>query len=575
MSLKLDERHKQILETGRHGLVLGGPGSGKTTLALLAAERRIDAGLSAGQAVLFLSFSRAAVTRIQDAMSKGVSGAKRHLLHVQTFHSFFWDVLQAHGYLLGSPRLLSIVPAHEEKAMRNGIEPGDEGWEEWEARRVALFRERGRVCFDLFAPLVADLLARAKKIVNRISAKYPLIIVDEAQDTATTQWTCIRTLAFQSRLLCLADLDQLIFDHLPGVGPERVEAIRAELNPVEVDLGSDNNRSPGTEIAVFARDILKGVVRGSGYKNVQRFRFKSDATARDRIIRQSVGFAYKQVKELTGKPAESVAVIASYSRGVSIISAALRQEKEIPHQVLFDEAFVLLASKIGAFLLEPRSTDLANDLCVLFELLADAYRAKGGKTAIDRAKTLYAWSAKQRQGTPPKTKLANALRVLLETSASEVYTGKPSADWSRIKHLLRASADTELQSVAHALDYLIAFNRGARISSSLSALWLANQNYQGARQALEDALTQEQLVSAADTLRGIHVMNIHKCKGKQFDGVVLYRAQHSSPFVWPNDPAPYTKSRRVLHVAISRARSFLLIIDEAYSACPILDPHAL
>ena len=575
MTLRLDDRHNAILDTDRHALVLGGPGSGKTTLALLKAERRIDHGLRNGQAILFLSFSRAAVARIEDALARSVSPKKRALLHVQTFHSFFWEILQAHGYLLGAPRVLSILPSHDEKALRNGIQPDDAKWNEWEDKRNGLFHDSGRVCFDLFAPLATDLLRRARRICHRIAAKYPLIIVDEAQDTGTAQWECVRALADRVQLLCLADLDQLIFDHLPGVGPQRVEEIRAALQPVEIDLGSDNNRSPGTEIAVFAKDILHGVVRGAAYKNIGRSRFKADAAARDRRIRQSVGRVFSRIKELTGKPAESVAVIASFSRGVSIISAALRQDRAIPHQVLFDEAFVLLASKIGAFLLEPPSPSQSADLCTLLELLAHAYRAKGGKTALGKADTLLTWVAKCRHNTPPRTKLMTALIALSRSCAAEQHTGQPAKDWLRIKHLLRASGAPELEDVAEALDYLIAFNRGYRISASLSALWLETGTYRGARRALDDALAQEQLISATDSLKGIHVMNIHKCKGKQFDGVILYRAQHSSPFVWPNDQPPYAKSRRILHVAISRARSYVLIIDEAYSDCPILDPHNL
>jgi DNA helicase-2/ATP-dependent DNA helicase PcrA len=575
MSLRLDDRHKKIIETGRHSLVLGGPGSGKTTLALLVAENRIEQGLSIGQSVLFLSFSRAAVMRIQDAMSKSLPAPKRVLLQVQTFHSFFWSVLQAHGYLLGAPRVLSIVPSHDEKAMCNGIKPGHEHWQEWENARRQLFTEKGRVCFDLFAPLTQELFTRSLRIADRVSTRFPLIVVDEAQDTGTEQWACVKSLSSNSRLVCLADLDQLIFDHLPGVGPERVAEIRSQLNPVEIDLGSENNRSPGTEIAIFARDILKGVVRGAPYANVKRFRFKSEAAERDKMIRQGLGFMYNKLKEINGKPAESIAVIASYSRGVSVISAALRQNRAIPHQVLFDEAFVLLASKIGAFLLEPRSPEPANDLCVLLELLADAYRAKGGVSALKNAATISGWAAKQHQAKPPRTKLVKALCALLEAIATEPHSGNPSADWIRIKKLLRVSAAEELRDVAEALDYLIAYNRGQRISSRLSEVWLERRNYQGAREALEDALAQEQLSGASDSIKGIHVMNIHKCKGKQFDGVVLYRQQHHSPFVWPNDPEPHAKSRRILHVAISRARSFVLILDEAYSNCPIVGPHQL
>ncbi|MEQ1883710.1 MAG: UvrD-helicase domain-containing protein [Bryobacteraceae bacterium] len=575
MTLKLDEKHHQILNTHEHGLVLGGPGSGKTTLALLKAERRIEENLEPGQGVLFLSFSRAAVARIADAMKRNVSAGKRSHLSIQTFHSFFWEILRTHGYLLGAPKRLSIVLAHEEKSLRNGIDPDDPGWSEWEQMRWNLFQDEGRVCFDLFAPLVAQLLARAKRIRDRIAARYPLIIVDEAQDTGRDQWECTKALAEKSQIICLADLDQLIFDHLPGVGPERVEHIRTALSPVEIDLGTENNRSPGTEIAVFARDVLKGAVRGSSYKNVSRLRFAAKAADRDRAIRQSIGIVAKAIRETTGRPAESIALIASYSSGVGIISAALRDGKAIPHQVLFDEAFVMLASRVGAFLLEPRSLDRRQDISIFLDLVADALKAKGGKTALERAKTLGAWANRTRQNSPPKTKLVLAIDALLQAVAQEGHAGNPRADWVRIKRELRATGDDELESVAAALDYLVAFNRGERIAAGLSEVWLNSSTYAGARQTLDNALMQEQLISGGESLNGIHVMNMHKCKGKQFDGVVLYRAQYNSPFVWPNDPAPHSKSRKVLHVAITRARSHVLVIDEATSSCPIIDPHTL
>ena len=60
-------KRASIVACGRHALVLGGPGSGKTTVALRKALAHIRQGLADGKTVLFLSFSRAAVTRVLDA----------------------------------------------------------------------------------------------------------------------------------------------------------------------------------------------------------------------------------------------------------------------------------------------------------------------------------------------------------------------------------------------------------------------------------------------------------------------------------------------------------------------------
>jgi len=80
---------------------------------------------------------------------------------------------------------------------------------------------------------------------------------------------------------------------------------------------------------------------------------------------------------------------------------------------------------------------------------------------------------------------------------------------------------------------------------------------------------------------GLQVMNFHKAKGKQFDGVILVReARRTGPavdssFVWRGDTAPYTKSRRVLRVGITRAKVHTLILDPLWPQCPLLKGHKL
>jgi len=63
----LSERQLQAVAAEGDVLVLGGPGSGKTTVGLAAARARICAGLDSHQHVLFVSFSNSAVYQISNA----------------------------------------------------------------------------------------------------------------------------------------------------------------------------------------------------------------------------------------------------------------------------------------------------------------------------------------------------------------------------------------------------------------------------------------------------------------------------------------------------------------------------
>ena len=471
MTVHICDKRKSILEATGHCLVMGGPGSGKTTLALLKAVARMGKGLSPGQEVLFLSFSRAAVARIADAAKTQVPLRERSCLSIETFHSFFWRILKGHGYLLGCPRQLSILLPHDEKAMSNGIERGSLFWPDWERRRRQMFHADGRVPFDLFAPLAADILARAKRIRDRVAAKYPLILVDEAQDTGTEQWQCVRLLADKSQVVCLADPNQMIYDFLPGVGPSRISEIRDALRPHEINLEHENHRSPGTEIAAFARDILAAKVRGAPYKGVSRQRFHQKATNRDAAIRSSVGIPRKRILDETGRKPESIAVIASYTSGVAVISKALQTGTPIPHQVLFDEAFAILSSRAAAFLLEPKDVaSHTSDVAAYLDLAGAAFRAKGNKGSLDLSAKCVGYAARCRAGAVPKVKIAEAASNLVTSARGRSLTGIPGEDWLSVRQDMKRFGETAINEMASSLEYLVAFARGHRISEELSSL---------------------------------------------------------------------------------------------------------
>src|SRR6185436_8776367 len=194
--MKICAERQKLLECTGHALVIGGPGSGKTTIALMKASLRIQAGLLPGQSVLFLSFSRAAVARVLQAAQLALSRKEQLLLNVQTFHSFFWDLLKAHAYLLGAPRRLHILMPQDERVLNGGLKedkyPAE--WALWCKTRETLFAKEGKLTFDLFAPKAAQLLEESAWIRRLIRQRFPLVIVDEAQDTGPSAWRFVEIL---------------------------------------------------------------------------------------------------------------------------------------------------------------------------------------------------------------------------------------------------------------------------------------------------------------------------------------------------------------------------------------------
>ena len=575
---------QQLLDCNGHALVLGGPGSGKTTIALKKAVVRINAGMEPGQSVLFLSFSRAAVARVGEATRLEVPKGQRGMLSMQTFHSFFWTLLSAHAYLLGAPKLLRILLPADEQAQYGTIKKKDRNldnpeWVEWLAERERLFRKEGQIAFELFAENAAKLLHRSRHVRRLIAQRHPLIIVDEAQDTDAEAWRCIELLAPLAQIVCLADLDQQIFDYLPGIGPERIVAIKAALNPLEIDLGGQNHRSGGTEIAVFGQDILLGKVRGSPYIGVSSFSYNPKLRTQSSVLRMAIGILQRAIRKATGKYGRSVAILTHSGGSAAKVSVALNTEpKPVRHQLAFDEAEALLSVRFAAFLLEPKTVeDRPRDLGTSLELLATSKRAVG----LAAAKQWQTWALKCHEGKVPKAQFVQAVLWVMDELRSQPFLGDPSKDWNRIKRILRNSSDVHLAEVAKNLDYLVAFNRGKRISGGLGAAWVRDGQYTGARAILDSALAQDQILGGVDDPPGVQVMTVHKSKGKQFDGVIVVREgrhdgkQMVSSLVWWGDHAPYQRSRKILRVAITRAKAHTLMLDPIFPNCLILGEHTL
>jgi hypothetical protein len=248
LKIKFEQKHKDIIATPGHLLVTGGPGSGKTTIALLKAQERCRT-LKPGQEVLFLSFSRAAVRQILTRCKGILRPEERKLVQVRTYHSFCLEVLGAHGRLLCARQIRFLYPGDERlrKSTFNGTR---------EAERSRLSVQEGVFCFDLVAPAVATLFERCGAVRALYGSKYPLVIVDEFQDTDDDQWRIIQRFLEATDVFCLADPEQRIFEYRENVDPRRIETLREQVRPAEFDLGADNHRSPTAGILQFADAIL-------------------------------------------------------------------------------------------------------------------------------------------------------------------------------------------------------------------------------------------------------------------------------------------------------------------------------
>lgn len=557
MNLELCEKRKAIIAQAGHLLVLGGPGSGKTTIALLKARERF-AGLKPGQDVLFLSFSRAAIRQVLLRCKELLTPEQRRRVTVQTYHAFCMQMLEAHGRLLRGQPIRFLYPG-EERLQKSAFD-GD-----WEVERKRQ-AQQGIYCFDLFAAGTADLLEGCAALRTLLADRFPMIIVDEFQDTDDNQWRIVRALAEVTDVFCLADPEQRIFDYRDDIDPRRLDILREGLQVAEFDLGGENHRSPNAGILAFADAVLRNqgpLPVSPDVKQAQYWPNAFPATAHAAVVWTFSALRRKGVE----KP--SVAVLARSNSLISDLSVILSQPHTynnqnlpiIDHDVVWDAELSAAAGVVVASILEWPTAPAVTSLTRTLRLISQFYKLKNAEeptnTAAEHARKYDEAAAKVAMGEAPRINAAKALVTAHATGL--VLTGEPVADWKAARKLLQDVP--ALNELFREVRFVRLFRATDALASGFAERWLASASYTGASDQVRRILEQERLIAAERDLQGCILMNIHKAKGKEFDGVVLVEGAFKSGFFDDRtEQAPFERSRRLLRVGLTRARTLVTIV---------------
>lgn len=559
-------KRRAILDGTGHMLVVGGPGSGKTTIALLKGRRMVLDRLRPEQSVLFLSFSNAAIRRIMESGGDTLTTEVGRQVDVRTYHSFAWDILRSHGYLLSTQRRLSVVGAHDAAVLQAGLEEAA-----WNAEERRLFLEEGRVTYDQFAPRAADLLERSAVVRKCFCKAYPLILVDEFQDTDEDQWRLIRAMSEHSEIIALGDPEQRIYAWRKGVSERRLQEFADTLDAATFDFQDENNRSPATGIVGYARSLLSPNLRVRLPNDIIYKRFGPGRFAQG--LRFALIKTWKETRKRTERHDLSLAVAARSWAMVRSISDALAQPMKIddkvrppvPHDVMFDETQISLASRVVAFVLGSHGDPLDERLAGALERMSAVFRSSGKKTAINTSDKLLRWAENCRIGQAPKTKCVKALASVFEALDAAGFVGSPKEDWLKVRRSLEDADADEVKRTGDHARYLRLLRRGSAIEERLADLWATNGSYAGAEAALEKAIVQDQLVKDHRESSNISVMTMHQLKGREYDAVLLVEDQYRT-FLGKESTPPFMETRRLLQVSITRARHFACILSETKNA---------
>jgi DNA helicase-2/ATP-dependent DNA helicase PcrA len=505
--------------------VLGGAGTGKTVTAAAAARAHLtrrDAAGRCGDRVLFLTFSRTAVTQILDR-SRGLLKDVAGRVDVLTFHGFAWQLITDFGRYAGYGTNIRLCS---------------------EAERKLLAADPAVLAYS-------DLLPAALRIIGMpvigglLKRRWPLTICDEFQDTDARQWKLLEALATPgNRLLLLGDPNQMIYDKLPGrtgTGAARLKAARARPGAEQLQLKHGSYRDPSQLLPAMAEAVRK-----------RRFSDPAIAEAlasgRLRVLTEvsedpPADTVCAEIRLAAEAGAKSVGVFVHGNAPTAALSAALTACGIEHVAVGLSESYGEALSAIATMLAYAEGTAEWEE--VLLRMAVFLTSAVRSKQIPALAQTLAAGTAAGALAEQLHD-IRSALREAADlTAAAQVATRSwPSLSRTGERAWKRASAEavllvplcTRLEDPVRAVTQRVAVARVASFTE----------------------------IDAGDAAP-VQVMNLHQTKGREADAVII---------VFRNDDyhgtegEPFPTLSRLLYVVLTRARHQVTLL-----LAP--DPHPL
>lgn len=597
--MKLTDKQQEFLNSRGHSLVIGGPGSGKTTISIIKASRLVEDDLISQQKVLFLSFARASVSRVIEAIEhyQGVSKEVKKNIEVDTYHSFFWRILKTHGYLIGLPRKISILTPPDEaialSIIRNKYDKKltpilkKQKKDEVDAELKRLAYEEGKICFDFFAYYLSDILKKSNRICELVSKKFPIIIVDEFQDTNAGQWEILKALGKCSRLIALADPEQRIYDWI-GADPERLNNFREAFNPTEISLGRVNHRSTGTDILEFGDSILNGSLEKKAYRGVNVEFFEAE---KNQAYTKLITIVFAAFKRLEEKKINNwtIAILVPTKKLMRLVSDNLSNPpgklKRLPHTASIDIEGAILSAEVIAYLMQPNIDGQHFEKFI--GLVCQYHMGRGGESptkgdlqeAVNIKNAYNDYTKRKKEGKSLKKRsILNNIITTYNEACSIKYTGDPNKDWMTVRHVLEKGCCKRLNGLAVESRNIRILGSGTQLRQDLSNDWRENSGYKNSLDIIKQTFVKQHFSSETKPERGIVVMNMHKAKGKQFDEVIIFEGwpniykgviQYNGDRIIKNNScdSDNEQSRQNLRVSVTRAKSHVTILTPKIDPC--------
>lgn len=382
---------------------------------------------------------------------------------------------------------------------------------------------------------------------------YPLIIVDEFQDTSEEQWRFLKTLGDKSQVIAFGDPNQIIYSSLHQATERRLAEFEA-WKSTRTDLTlATNFRCSQKAIHEFANCLLSGKQFAAGKSDSVKF-----GVMYRRELRARLALLWKQIQDKIGSGQTIGILLPSTLLVEDVVSGLRTPPPESPirfpvyaHMARDEAAYdaVLLAlAAVKDFALQPS------------QLLAR-------KAAVALVAMNSSWDSRSR---PSKDRISQIATKLISCCRDDgTAVGKLFGSLQSGNQLCES-----IQTLIAALAEFPAFGRAARRLTAHPAIASRVVEHVVSTLPLFDQLLLKRLPKGLEGDQAFegktHVLNYHKAKGREFDYVVMVvdPRQESSR-------TPLPEKRRLYYVVATRARKWLGVVYFGGDCGNVLGPTLL
>ena len=615
------KRAAEIFRDRGQVLVEAPPGTGKTFLGVYLAlcAYRLN-WTTPHRKTLFLTFSRNARVQIENEINRyrekqWLSREEESSIKASNYHAFYLEMLRKKAGLWGCPtelkpasilerdqrlrQLLADLPGTTEANLREAgivfalrrfvasdLMKPDSVTQLDNASLQVVFEDAanalkdGRPHYDDFAPLFLNLLEHCPALVEWLRASYPVVVLDEFQDTDIVQWQILQRIN-PKHLVVLYDRYQMIYEWR-GSRVERLDQIGAVFGFTDTNMTSlsQNHRvgnagNPVEFIQQLRADDLKGnlVVEDANRPWVTLVAIPPPNQPMANHVRSLNSLRWLGLL----KDVETTAILTTNNAFAHFLFSHLRRKPmgkgpffqcrwigshNNPDEKTRDWIWELrevtddisLRAWIGNLLdslLPKGSTDLTfaqQFACEGNELL---HRKRQPEYVSVRNRLTPWWSEVKRDNLP---RFSQSLRGLPELG--KILLGSDG--------YLDPDLIYYIQALAKAVDD---YSQGTGFP-----------DWQDLCEYLEGRITSATYLKLRHKPRGLYVLTVHQSKGREFDHVIIPWLSASGEPVgdgihWkPTGRYDFDKDedRRLLYVALTRARKRVTIVYPEDDPSPFL-----